>query len=433
MYEEYNRNEQEEYRLDEQPKKQNNFKKFVKVTTYAAVFGLVAGVSFTGYQNIANSIGTYFEESADGDSTGTQGQITQNENVNVAATNQNVEAVTTSNTTVNGQATDVSEIAANVMPSVVAINSTVVQNISDVFGRVYQQQGEGSGSGIIIGQNNDEILMVTNNHVVNGATKVQVTFNDESTADAQIKGTDSTSDLAVVSVKISDLSQDTLNAIRVATLGNSDEVQVGEMAIAIGNALGYGQSVTVGYISAKDRNISMEDSAMTLLQTDAAINPGNSGGALLNAKGEVIGINSEKFASTEVEGMGYAIPISKALPIIEDLMNRESIPESEKAYLGIRGKEVTEEYSQTFNMPVGIYVGEVTQNSPAEQGGLKVGNIITKFNGETVQSMQDLQEKLSYIKAGTKVTLTVQILDSGVYSEKTLTITLGSKPDTQVQ
>ncbi|MBR6396293.1 MAG: trypsin-like peptidase domain-containing protein [Lachnospiraceae bacterium] len=343
-------------------------------------------------------------------------------------------SVTQSNSSTNTTAyvSDVSGIVENVMPAIVAINCTGEYHVRSFWGQDYTQETGGSGSGIIIGQNDEEILIVTNNHVVTMDNQVkdaeiEVVFNDESTAKGTIKGTESGSDLAVVAVKMADINKETLDNIKVATLGDSDSLKVGEMAIAIGNALGYGQSTTVGYISALHRTVSTEDYSMELIQTDAAINPGNSGGALLNVKGEVIGINSAKYSDTSVEGMGFAIPITDAIPIINELMNREEIPESEQAYLGIVGQDVTEGYHNAYGMPIGVYVYQVSQGSPAEAAGLMMGDIITEFNGKKISTMQDLQTELANHRYGEQVTLTVQVLTRGEYKEETLNVTLGKK------
>lgn len=326
--------------------------------------------------------------------------------------------------------TDVSSIVQNVMPAIVAIDTTTTEQMQ-VFGQIYSEESSGSGSGIIIGENDEQLLVVTNNHVIAGDNvSVKVTFADESTADAVVKGADNSSDLAVIAIDKSTLTEETKSAIKIATLGDSTQTQVGDMAIAIGNALGYGQSVTVGYVSAKDREIAVEDSSsMSLLQTDAAINPGNSGGALLNANGEVIGINSAKFSSEEVEGMGYAIPISSAVPIINELMNREQLAISQQASLGIMGKDILEDASEMYHMPVGVYVQQVVEDSAAEKAGIVEGNIITGINERTISSIEELQDILTYTKAGTKVTITIQELKDGEYTEKEIEVTLGSKSD----
>lgn len=329
--------------------------------------------------------------------------------------------------------TDVSEVVEHVMPAIVSINNAY-DSVENFFGQRFTQKKGGSGSGIIIGQNKEEILIVTNNHVSaiknDGENqKLTVTFHDETTADSTVKGADSGSDLAVLSVKVDDLSKETLKNIRIATLGNSDKMKVGQMVIAIGNALGYGQSTTVGYVSALNREVAGEDYTLKLLQTDAAINFGNSGGALLNTKGEVIGINSSKYVGSKIEGMGFAIPITTAIPIINDLMNREEIAENEQSYLGIMGRDVTENLQQVYGMPVGVYVVEVTKNSPAEKNGIKMGNIISEFNGYKIRTMKELQDKLAGIKAGKKVRLTLQVYQNGEYVAKQLDVVLGYRSE----
>lgn len=382
-------------------------REFIRVTTYAAIFGLVGGMTFEGANYVYNK--NIVKES----------EVTEEATVKTPL----VSTTSTSTNTSGG----VSEVAENVLPSIVAIDVTVSETTSDMFGRMYEQDSQGSGSGIIVGQDDDNLYIATNNHVVSDAKTVSVTFNDESVASATVKGTDSDSDLAVVSIARKDLSDTTLSNIKVATLGDSDNVKVGDQAIAIGNALGYGTSVTVGYISAKDREVASEDMTMKLLQTDAAINPGNSGGALVDASGAVIGINSAKYADEEVEGMGFAIPISVAVPIINDMIESETISEEEQGYLGIRGNDVSSEYAEYYNIPQGVYVGEVSEGSPAEEAGLQKGDIIVKFDGRDVTTMTGLQEKLSKKKAGTEVTIVVKRSDDGEYKEKTLTVTLGKK------
>ncbi len=331
--------------------------------------------------------------------------------------------------------TDVSGVVENVMPSIVSIDN--MMNVQmNFWGRIYTQQAGGSGSGIIIGQNDQELLIVTNNHVIaeaDGATDqtLTVTFGDETTAPAKVVGAASSYDLAVISVDLSEVTDETKDYIKVATLGNSDELKVGQMAIAIGNALGYGQSTTVGYISALNREMSTEDYTLKLIQTDAAINPGNSGGALLNIYGEVIGINSAKYSDESVEGMGFAIPISTAIPIIENLMTREQVAEEDRAYLGIVGNDVTENFHKTYGLPIGVYVVEVAEDSPAEKAGLKMGDVITGFNGMKITSMEELQEELAYQKAGSVITLNVSVYNAGKYKEKTVTITLGARSEVE--
>ncbi len=336
---------------------------------------------------------------------------------------------TAEKTGIETPANNVADVAEAVMPSIVAITNTSVQTVRSWF-QSYEQEVSGSGSGIIIGQTDKEILIATNNHVVEGASELTVAFFDETAVEATVKGADASTDLAVIVVKTADMSPDTLAAIKIAALGSSDNLRAGEPAIAIGNALGYGQSVTVGYISAVNREVDVEDTNMTLLQTDAAINPGNSGGALLNANGEVIGINTVKFVDSTVEGMGYAIPISTAIPIINDLMNQEVIAESEQGYLGIQGNDITDEYAQGFNMPKGVYVVKIIEGSPADGSGLKAGDIITKFANRDVASMEVLQNILSNKKAGEEIEMVVQRnTEKGDYEEVTLTVVLGAKKD----
>lgn len=332
----------------------------------------------------------------------------------------------------------VADVTENAMPSIVAITNRSVQEVESWFrGQTFQYESESAGSGIIVGQNDDELLICTNNHVVEDATELTVTFIDEESYEAQIKGTDPSNDLAVVAVKLDDISDDTMDQIKVAQAGDSDGLRVGEQVVAIGNALGYGQSVTTGIVSAKDRDIEVSDNYGTvtyegLIQTDAAINPGNSGGALLNMSGELIGINSAKASSSGVEGMGYAIPTSSAEPILQNLMEMETrtkVDESQAAYLGITGESVSSEVTELYNVPAGVYVGQVYDGSPAEEAGLQRGDIITAFDGITVTSMEDLQNRLQYYSGGETVELTIQTAAEGAYTEKTVTITLGLRSD----
>ena len=292
---------------------------------------------------------------------------------------------------------------------------------------------EGSGSGIIVGKDENELLIATNNHVVAGANKIKVTYIDGSESDAIIKGADAGADLAVITVDITQMKKETLDAIKIAKLGNSDNAKVGEMSIAIGNALGYGQSVTVGYISAKDREVGISDGyntkKMILLQTDAAINPGNSGGALLNAAGEVIGINTVKYADNKVEGMGFAIPISKAIPVINELMSREVLKTEEQGYLGIGGYDVTEDVSSTFNIPIGVFVKIVDEEGAAKKAGLLPGDIITGADDIEIASMTQLSDYIKSKRVGTKVTIKLMRSTNGTYVEKTYQVTLGARPE----
>lgn len=328
--------------------------------------------------------------------------------------------------------TDVSGIVESAMPSVVAITNTMLYQQQTFFGPSQPIEVPSSGSGIIIGQNENELLIVTNNHVVADSTSLSVTFINNSQIDAAIKGTDSESDLAVIAVPLKDIPADTMSQIKVATLGKSEELKVGQGVIAIGNALGYGQSVTVGYVSALDREVKAEDQTVrNLLQTDAAINPGNSGGALLNMKGEVIGINAAKYSSTEVEGMGYAIPISKAQEIFQELMNlktRVEIDEGNQGYLGIQGQNIDESAATMYGMPKGIYIFRIVEGGAAASSDLREKDIITKFDGQTVRTMEDLKRMLTYYEGGSTVVLTVQSLEDGSYVERKVDVVLGHKP-----
>lgn len=390
------------------PKPKKGYTKKVALVVGAAVlFGAVGGVTLQGTSYLTGKL---------------LGKNTKS-TVGTTKTVSNAK-LTTSTSTVTS---DVSDIVENTLPSIVSITNMSVQEVQNFFGGTSQQESESAGSGIIISQNDSELLVVTNNHVVEGSDTLTVTFNDGNSVEAQIKGTDSARDLAVVAVPLDKISDDTMNAIKVATLGDSDSLKVGEPAIAIGNALGYGQSVTTGIVSATGRTIDGFDGEY--IQTDAAINPGNSGGALLNANGEVIGINSAKINSSAVEGMGFAIPISDASDVIQNLMNKETrskVSDEERGYLGIKGYDVSEEGAQMYNMPTGVYVKEVMSGGGAEKAGLTKGSIITGFEGSSISSMSSLQEQLQYYKAGEEVTLTVQIPDkNGEYTEKDIKVTLG--------
>lgn len=390
------------------PKPKKGYAKKVAFVVGAAVlFGAVGGVTMQGTSYLTGKL---------------LGKNTKS-TVGTTKTVSNAK-LTTSTSTVTS---DVSDIVENTLPSIVSITNMSVQEVQNFFGGTSQQESESAGSGIIISQNDSELLVVTNNHVVEGSDTLTVTFNDGNSVEAQIKGTDSARDLAVVAVPLDKISDDTMNAIKVATLGDSDSLKVGEPAIAIGNALGYGQSVTTGIVSATGRTIDGFDGEY--IQTDAAINPGNSGGALLNANGEVIGINSAKINSSAVEGMGFAIPISDASDVIQNLMNKETrskVSDEERGYLGIKGYDVSEEGAQMYNMPTGVYVKEVMSGGGAEKAGLTKGSIITGFEGSSISGMSSLQEQLQYYKAGEEVTLTVQIPDkNGEYTEKDIKVTLG--------
>lgn len=337
--------------------------------------------------------------------------------------------------------TDVTQVVKAVMPSVVSVSNTYVQR-GTFFGQEYSSEAVSSGSGIIVGENDSELLIVTNYHVVESADTLSVQFDDEEQVQAQIKGTDADKDLAVLAVQLSDIKEDTLNQISIASLGSSDDLTVGEPVIAIGNALGYGQSVTTGVVSALNRPIAVtsqegqtgDSQINTFIQTDAAINPGNSGGALLNTKGEVIGINSNKIGGSTVEGMGYAIPISDAKPIIEELMQKETrlkVDEANKGVLGITGVNVEAQYSEVYGIPMGFYVSSVTDNSGAAAAGLVRGDIITAINGETVETMEELKEEMNYYQAGDVVTLTIMQGSPTGYQSKDVQVTLGKQLSNQ--
>lgn len=427
---------------------QNSFQKKAGATiALAVIFGLVAAVVFqaanfaadrflnTGKSSvqIKTTDSVDLQETASDDSTADK-VLSDSENGTVAA------------------------VAQASMPSVVAITTVSVQEIPSFFGySSHQYKSASTGSGIIVGDNDDELLIATNNHVVDGATTLSVCFigddvanaetetvnagdngdlNVEDAVSAKIKGTDADNDLAVVAVKKSDIPEDTLNQIKIAQIGSSDDLAVGQQVVAIGNALGYGQSVTSGWISALNRTISTDDGTNStgLIQTDAAINPGNSGGALLNMKGELIGINSAKYADSAVEGMGYAIPISKAKPILEELMNRETrekVDSSKKGYLGVSLASLTTEAIEMYNMPTGAFVRSVEDDSPAQEAGICKGDIIVKFDGQKVSDGDDLLDKLQYYKSGEKIEAVIARATNGEYEENTIALTLGTRPDNE--
>lgn len=396
--------------------KRTFWKKGVAVVASAAVFGGVAGGAFYGIA------GNQIKKLDALTNTTTEVASTTS-----AATTQSLSLTSTASV---GNGMDVSTIAENVMPSVVAINISAIVEQQGMFGYTQQYEAEGSGSGIIIGENDSELLMVTNNHVVSDATTVNVTFADGESYEAQVKSTDSDTDLAIVVVKLSDIKESTMNQIKIATIGDSDSLKVGEQVVAIGNALGYGQSVTTGIVSAKDRTNSTNTTP--LIQTDAAINPGNSGGALLNMKGEVIGINSSKYSDTTVEGMGYAIPITAVQDRLDDLMNRqtrEKVDESEKGYLGISCATVSSDVSEAYGIPEGVLVTDVASKSAAEKAGIKANYVITKIDGQSISSAEKLTEKLNYYAVGETVPITYEYLKDDAYVEKTVDVTLMENPN----
>lgn len=333
--------------------------------------------------------------------------------------------------------TSLTRVVDQVMPSIVSVYNDFTEEVQNFYGQTFTRQGESTGSGIIIGKTDKELLIVTNNHVVEGADNLRVLFIDEETCDAELKGTNPSNDLAVIAVPLDTLKETTQSMIKVATLGSSDNLKIGEDVIAIGNALGYGQSVTTGIVSAINREISDETITGTFIQTDAAINPGNSGGALVNINGHVVGINSSKIGGSTVEGMGFAIPISRAIPIIEELMNRDTltkVDESEQGTIGISGLTVTSDVAKAYNMPTGVFVSQIIENGGAAGSDLQEGDIITAINGQEITSMEELQKQLAYYKAGTEVTLTVQRQDGkGSYAETSVKVTLGTRESIQNQ
>ena len=410
------------------PKAKKRMPGWLKVAFSAVAFGVIAAGVFIGtnfiYDSLKPSAGA---PTVNEDTTRNIGSSRSSDVIATPVKNNNTDGTIASTDLVSPSEvsyTDVSAVVDNSMPAIVQINCTF--NTQSFFGTY---QSAGAGSGIIIKQTDTELLIATNNHVVENATSIEVTFNDDSTAKAYTKGTDAYADLAVVAVDLSTLDDETLAAIKVATLGDSDNVKVGQMAIAIGNALGYGTSVTVGYISATEREVEVDNKTMTLLQTDAAINPGNSGGALLNIKGEVIGINSVKYASSSVEGMGFAIPISRAVDILENLGNREVLKDSEKGYMGIEMKTVSSEFAEAYNWPVGVYVNNVVEGSPAEDAGILSGDIITGINSTTVLTQTDLANEIASYKAGTTIMVTLQRLSRGRFKEVTVEVTLAARAD----
>ncbi len=405
------------------PKKKSN--KVARGIAYTLVFGLAVGGTFGGINYVYNkNINTVASTNAPNESSNSSDTVVGNNNSDSTA------ILNTSNVT-TASVDDVSSVVSEVMPSIVSITCNSTTTSSNMFGQSQSQDAVSAGTGIIVSQDATYLYIATNNHVVSDANSVQLTFSDETTVSAEVKGTASSRDLAVAQCKIADLKDTTKKAIRVATLGSSDDSKVGEMVVAIGNALGYGQSVTVGYLSAKNREVQTDDYTMKLLQTDAAINPGNSGGALLNASGQVIGINSVKYSSTDVEGIGYAIPITYAIPIINDLITAQKLTDEEKGYLGIRFYEVSDNYSSAFNLPEGIFVTSVVSGSPAEKGGLKASDIITAVDGRATTNATTFQEILETKAADTEITLTIKRQSGSKYVEKTVKVTLGKKADYQ--
>lgn len=431
-------------------------RKWTTVVAMALVFGLIAGTVTYGVNAIANRIHP-IETTAENNSSGAADSGNKgsgskdggNGNFGKDTISSTTEGTGSSDTSTSSSAASsgasgaaegtVADVAANCMPSLVTISTMSVEEMQSFFGGSQKYQVQGAGSGVIIGQNDSELLIATNNHVVSGATSLSVGFIDETVVEAAIKGTDADNDLAVVAVQTSDIPESTQKQLKVATIGSSDDLALGDQIVAIGNALGYGQSVTAGYVSAKNRTLQLSDGTNTftstdLIQIDAAINSGNSGGALFNMKGELVGINEAKSSSTSsgatVDNMGYAIPIDKAEPILEQLMTEETkiaYSEDEQGYLGITATNVTSEYSQMYDMPEGVGITSVVKGGPAEQGGLQKGDIIIKVAGTTVSNFDDLQNELRYHKSGESIEITYERADNGKYKENTANVTLGTK------
>ena len=407
----------------EKRRKNGLTRKVAGITAAALLFGTVSGGTMVGINKIADSFGpaTYPLVSS---------QAAVEDSTTEAQTSASASASGNSAVAGNAAALDVSAIAKSAMPSVVAINNTMLYQSNNWWGMSQTYEVPSSGSGIIIGQNDEELLIATNNHVVEDSENLSVVFIDDTSVNASIKGTDADSDLAVIAVALKDIPEDTLSQISVAKLGDSDALEVGQGVVAIGNALGYGQSVTVGYVSALNREVKVDNTVTrNLLQTDAAINPGNSGGALLN--GEVIGINAAKYSSTDVEGIGYAIPISKAQEILSTLMTQrtknQTVAEGEEGYLGIQGLTVDDSMVKQQDMPAGVFVYGIIDGGAAANSDLRKRDIIVKFDGQSVKSMAALQDLLKYYKAGETVELGVKSLENGEYVDRTVTITLGTK------
>lgn len=419
---------------EKKPKKTGQvWKKMLLAVGLGIFFGISAGVAFY-FVNLATGVADLTKNKTVTEDTVPVEREENEISKEKAVSDSGIDM--TSTQTVTTVVTDVTEVVENVMPAVVSITNTFTET-TNFWGQRFSSEAQSSGSGIIVNENEEELLIVTNYHVVQDADNLKVQFINDAVEDAQVKGADSNMDLAVIAVKLSDLDNETKNAISLAKMGDSDSLKVGEPAIAIGNALGYGQSVTTGVISALDRQIEISEDGSTtgkLIQTDAAINPGNSGGALLNVKGEVIGINSNKIGGSAIEGMGYAIPISSAEPIIETLMTKETknkVDAEKKGFLGISGINVTNDVSQMYGMPQGVYVTQVYDDMAADKAGMINGDIITGFEGSGVGSMEDLQGYLEYYEIGETVEVTIMRASSGSYQQVTLNITLGEAVQTE--
>jgi serine protease Do len=413
----------------EKPKKKHPW---LRVVAMALVFGLIAG----GTAFVTN----YTARAVSGSGAAVTSGKASNSSGGTSKSSTSDSQSSGSGSSTAGD-TSVETVASTAMPSMVTISTMSVQEMQNYFGQSQQYEVSGAGSGVIVGENDDEYLIATNEHVVSGAQELSVGFIDESVVSASIKGTDSDNDLAVIAVNKSDVSDDTKNQISIIKIGDSDSLQLGERVVAIGNALGYGQSVTSGYVSALNRTLETSDGTKSegLIQTDAAINPGNSGGALLNMDGELVGINEGKSTSTNgttVDNMGYAIPTAKAEPILDNLMQQETktvVSEDERGYLGISGADVTSQYAEVYNMPEGICIITANDGGAAANAGLKKGDVITKINDQSVSTLDELKEQLQYYKAGDSVTITAERADNGEYKEQTFTVTLESKSDLDSQ
>lgn len=396
-------------------KNSNLTKKVRNVAVCGVVFGLSSGLVFTGVESALN------HNTASSKST-----------IKMSTTTGALSTAYSGTDSSDSEEYTVQEIAEKCMSSVVSISCTSVETVRSYFGGSQEYESNSAGSGIVIAEDDNNLYIATNNHVVDGANEISVCFNDseDQVYEAEVKGTDATNDLAIVAVSLSDISSDVLKTISIATLGDSEKASVGEQVVAIGNALGYGQSVTSGYLSALDREVDIENSTAKLIQTDAAINPGNSGGALFNMKGEVIGINSAKFSSEEVEGMGYAIPVSVAEPILEQLMTMEKVDEDKKGALGISCQDVDSDVTEMYDIPQGVYVAAVNEGEAADEAGLQKGDIITELDGKAVSDTSSLQSLLQYYAAGDKVEVKYQRRSSKGYEEKTVTVKLGKAQTT---
>lgn len=421
-------------KLEKKERRKQTWKKIFVAGAVGITFGILSGASFW----CVNRFASYLFPEVPKQAKAVEEQIIEKDAVDIPynKTVDGIEAPTgnESRRESYSSALDVRDVVKNSMPSIVSITNKSVQQIRSMWGMgVQEYESKSAGSGIIIGKNEEELLIVTNNHVVSGAKTLTVGFVDGEIYEAFVKGSDNDRDLAVVAVKLSSLSDDTISKISIAIMGDSEELEVGEQVVAIGNALGYGQSVTTGIVSALDREVTIEGITNNLIQTDAAINPGNSGGALLNMKGELVGINSAKFAATTIEGVGYAIPVKTVIPIVDVLISRQTrelLDSREAGYLGISGLNVSSEVSKTYGIPEGVYLQEVEDASPAEKAGFIKGDVITKFDGLSVKSITELKERLLYYKAGEEIEIEYYRADDGEYEKKTVKVVLGDRKGT---